>query len=55
MDALSEVLRLAQFHATVTLDATGTFEIGVGGTFAIGANQANGLYTAQFQVTAEYL
>ncbi len=40
---------------TVTLDATGTFEIGVGGTFAIGANQANGLYTAQFQVTAEYL
>ena len=40
---------------TRTIDGTGTFQIGVGGTFAIGANQPNGLYTATFQVTAEYL
>lgn len=40
---------------TRTIDGTGTFQIGVGGTFAIGVNQANGLYTATFQVTAEYL
>ena len=39
---------------TRTIDATGTFQVGVGGTFDIAANQANGLYAADFQVTAEY-
>jgi len=37
-----------------TIGATGTFDVGVGGTFSIGANQATGLYTADFQVTAQY-
>lgn len=40
---------------TRTIGGTGTFQVGVGGVFAIGANQPNGLYTATFQVTAEYL
>lgn len=39
---------------TRTIDATGTFEVGVGGTFDIAANQANGLYAADFDLTAEY-
>lgn len=32
----------------------GTFVVGVGGTFDIAANQANGLYAANFDLTAEY-
>jgi hypothetical protein len=39
---------------TRKINSTGAFEIGVGGDFAIAANQANGLYTASFSVTAEY-
>ncbi len=39
---------------TRTIDATGAFAIGVGGDFAIGANQANGVYTANYTVTADY-
>lgn len=37
-----------------TIGATGTFDVGVGGAFDIGANQASGLYSADFQLTAEY-
>ena len=37
-----------------TIDATGAFAVGVGGDFAIAANQPNGLYTAKFTVTADY-
>ncbi|MEO6359314.1 MAG: DUF4402 domain-containing protein [Sphingomicrobium sp.] len=37
-----------------TIDATTAFEVGVGGTFEITAAQPNGLYTAQFDLTAEY-
>jgi hypothetical protein len=37
-----------------TIGATGTFDVGVGGVFSIGANQPSGLYTADFQVTAQY-
>ncbi len=37
-----------------TINGTGAFEVGVGGDFAIAANQPNGLYTAPFIVTAEY-
>lgn len=37
-----------------TIGATGTFDVGVGGTFSIAANQPNGLYTADFAVTAQY-
>jgi hypothetical protein len=40
--------------STRTIDGTGAFAVGVGGDFAIGANQANGLYTANFTVTADY-
>jgi hypothetical protein len=39
---------------TVTIDATGAFAVGVGGDFQIAANQANGVYTANFSVTANY-
>jgi hypothetical protein len=37
-----------------TINATGAFDIGVGGDFGIAANQPNGLYSAPFTVTAEY-
>lgn len=33
---------------------TGAFSVFVGGTFTLGANQAAGLYTAQFDLTAVY-
>jgi len=39
---------------TVTIDNTGAFSVGVGGDFAIAANQANGVYSANFDVTADY-
>jgi hypothetical protein len=41
-------------NTTRTIDATGAFAIGVGGDFAITANQPNGLYSATYSVTAEY-
>ena len=34
--------------------ANGAFVVGVGGTFTIAANQPAGLYTADFDLTAEY-
>jgi hypothetical protein len=37
-----------------TINGTGAFDVGVGGDFAIAANQPNGLYSAPFTVTAEY-
>ena len=39
---------------TRTVDGTGAFQIGVGGVFGIAANQANGVYSAPFIVTAQY-
>lgn len=39
---------------TRTIDATGAFEVGVGGSFDIAASQPNGLYAADFTLTAEY-
>lgn len=39
---------------TRIIDGTGAFAVGVGGLFAIGANQANGVYSATFTVTANY-
>jgi hypothetical protein len=41
-------------NTTRTIDATGAFSIGVGGDFAIAANQPNGVYTATYTVTADY-
>jgi hypothetical protein len=37
-----------------TIGAGGTFTVGVGGDFAIAIDQAPGLYTADFELTAEY-
>lgn len=37
-----------------TIGASTVFQVGVGGDFAIAASQPNGLYTAQFDLTAEY-
>jgi hypothetical protein len=37
-----------------TIDATRAFFIGVGGTIQIAANQPDGTYSAQFDVTANY-
>lgn len=37
-----------------TIGSTGVFQVGVGGTFGIAANQANGTYQANFNLTANY-
>lgn len=37
-----------------TIGASTVFQVGVGGDFAISANQPNGLYAAQFDLTADY-
>lgn len=39
---------------TRTIGATGIFDVGVGGNFAIGANQPAALYSANFNLTADY-
>ena len=36
------------------IGAGGTFQVGVGGTFDIAANQPNGFYKADFNLTADY-
>lgn len=42
------------FQTRTVTDVDGAFLVGVGATFDIAANQMNGLYTANFDVTAEY-
>ena len=37
-----------------TIGGTGSFTVYVGGDFQIAANQANGLYAANFDLTADY-
>lgn len=39
---------------TIPVGGGGAFQVGVGGSFAIAANQPNGLYTGAYSVTAEY-
>jgi len=39
---------------TRTIGASGIFDVGVGGDFAIAANQPAGLYSANFDLTADY-
>lgn len=39
---------------TRLLDVNGTYTVGVGGDFEVVANQANGLYSASYSVTADY-
>src|SRR3954452_1847102 len=41
-------------ETTRTINGTGAFDVGVGGNFQIAVNQANGVYSAPFVVTAEY-
>jgi hypothetical protein len=36
------------------IDGSGAFQVGVGGTFAIAANQQNGVYTATYDLEAQY-
>jgi hypothetical protein len=37
-----------------TIDSTHAFFVGVGGIIQVAANQPDGVYTAQFDVTANY-
>lgn len=39
---------------TRTIGSTGSFTVYVGGSFGIAANQPNGLYAANFDLTADY-
>jgi hypothetical protein len=41
--------------ANRTIDSTSAFTVGVGGVFAIAASQPNGVYSATFDLTADYL
>ena len=46
---------LGNANATsLAIDATGAFQVGVGGTFDIAASQPNGFYKANFNLTANY-
>lgn len=45
---------LVESALTATLDATGAAAFSVGGTLSVGANQAEGVYTGTFNVTANY-
>jgi uncharacterized protein DUF4402 len=47
-------MNLDSAGATRVIGASGVFNVGVGGDFQIAANQAPGLYRAQFTVTAVY-
>lgn len=52
---LAGVLVLDQGGTTTrTIDSAGAFAVGVGGTFSIAANQAAGVYVADFDLTAVY-
>ncbi|GAC1576303.1 MAG: hypothetical protein NVS3B5_07770 [Sphingomicrobium sp.] len=47
-------LSLDSLGTNRTVGATSTFSVGVGGDFAIAASQTNVLYTAQFDLPADY-
>ena len=54
-NSLAGVLVLDQSGSTTrTTDGLGAYSVGVGGTFTIAANQAAGVYAADFDLTAEY-
>ena len=53
-NSIPALLSLDSGGASRTIGGTGIFTVYVGGDFTIAANQANGLYTAQFDLTAEY-
>ena len=55
VNTIGAALALDQAGATTrNTGATGAFTVNVGGTFTLGAAQAAGLYTAQFDLTAIY-
>ena len=53
-NTVGAVLSLDAGGTTRTIPAGGTFTVYVGGVFNIGANQPSGLYSAQFDLTANY-
>jgi hypothetical protein len=55
VNTIGAALALDQGGATTSnTGTTGAFTVNVGGTFTLGAAQAAGLYTAQFDLTAIY-
>jgi len=53
-NTVAAVLNLDSGGTNRTIPAGGVFSVYVGGDFTIAANQASGLYTADFDLTAEY-
>ncbi|HVL78674.1 MAG TPA: DUF4402 domain-containing protein [Sphingomicrobium sp.] len=53
-NSIGALLGLDSGGATRVIGAGGSFTVYVGGTFNIAANQANGFYSAQFDLTADY-
>jgi hypothetical protein len=51
---IGAVLSLDSGGTTRTVGTTGVFTVYVGGTFSIAASQAAGLYSANFDLTADY-
>jgi Domain of unknown function (DUF4402) len=53
-NSVGAVLNMDSGGAVRTIGATGAFTVYVGGDFSIAANQPAGLYSAQFDLTADY-
>jgi hypothetical protein len=53
-NTVGAVLSLDAGGTTRTIPAGGTFTVNVGGVFSIAANQPSGLYSAQFDLIANY-
>jgi spore coat protein U-like protein len=53
-NSLGAVLALDSAGTSRTIPAGGTFSAYVGGTFSIAANQPSGVYSGQFDLTANY-
>lgn len=53
-NSIGAVLNLDAGGLTRTIGATGAFTVYVGGDFSIAANQTAGLYSANFDLTADY-
>jgi hypothetical protein len=53
-NTVGALLNLDSGGTTRAIPAGGTFTVHVGGVFSIAANQPSGLYSAQFDLTADY-
>ena len=53
-NTVGAVLSLDAGGTTRAIPAGGTFTVNVGGVFSIAANQPSGLYSATFDLTADY-